>query len=115
MSANESGRLQTKMFYHEYRKAVSYAQENADAPIPSFKTLSEWEPVKSTKIDICVRICQHYLSRDDVPDVAFDDGEPIFPPLPPHDAQKPFTQLRKILVYSESPNMTTLIQNVSAN
>jgi len=101
-----------KKFYHEYRKAVSYAQDNPDDPLPVFTSLSEWEPVKSTKMDVCVRICKHYLSCDDILNVEFVDGSPVFPELPPTEAPKPFTANRKILIYSESPNVTTLLQNV---
>jgi hypothetical protein len=131
ISANETGQLQTrvrqqysspllypdtprKKFYHEYRKAVSYGQEDPNAPLPVFASLAEWERSKSTKLDVCVRICRHYLSRDDVLDVEFADGVVIFPELPPSEARKKFTNNRKILIYSESPNVTILIQNVSS-
>jgi len=99
-----------KKFYHEYRGAVSYAQDDPDAPLPTFKSLSEWEPVKSTKMDVCAKICRHYLSRDDIPDVEFVDGHVLIPELLPVGT---VTTERKILIFSESPVMTTLLQNVS--
>src|SRR5262245_54061079 len=69
--------------------------------------------MRSTKMDACARICRHYLSRDDVLDVEFIDGRCVFSDLPPTEAAKPFTTDRKILIYSESPDVTTLLQNVS--
>ena len=80
-------------------------------PNPKFKGLDEWEPVKSTKMDACARICQHYLTQDDVEDVTFEDGSPIL------DSSKPAGGLssttRRILIYAEFPSMTPLLRNVS--
>jgi hypothetical protein len=108
-----NAKLILKKFYHEYRGAVSYAQEDPDAPLLKFTSLSEWEPVKSTKMVVCAKICQHYLSRDNVPDVEFVNGHVLIPILPPAAVDEAITRQRKILIYSESPIMTTLLQNVS--
>lgn len=132
-SANETGKFQTKVnnrvsnrplfgliifisqkFYLEYRTAVGYAKKDPSSNNPIFKSLEEWEPVKSTKMDVCARICRHYLQQDDVPDVEFQDGQVIFPTL----AQKPgepgetASRTRKILIYAEFPSMTGILQNV---
>ena len=129
MSSNETGQLRTRVsilasqqslfpnevslqkFYHEYRTAVSYAQENADDPLPVFKTVDEWNPRKSTKMDVCARVCQHYLSGDDVPDVTFVDGNLVLPGVNLASVER--QQQRKILIYSESPSVTVLLKNVS--
>jgi TATA-binding protein-associated factor len=63
-------------------------------------------------MDVCAKICQHYLSRDDVPDVEFVDGYATFPAIPATQIQAPFTIERKILIYSESPSVTVLLMNV---
>ncbi|KAF8510670.1 hypothetical protein BU17DRAFT_69955 [Hysterangium stoloniferum] len=104
LSANEMGILQTKKFYYEYRSAVSYAQEDTEAQLPEFQTLGDWEPVKSTKMDVCAKICKHYLSDDNIPDVEFNEGVPIFPGL-----EVPSQIMNsRILIYSESPMMLEL-------
>ncbi|KAF8523869.1 P-loop containing nucleoside triphosphate hydrolase protein [Hysterangium stoloniferum] len=108
LSANETGKLQTKKFYYEYRSAVSYAQEDTEAQLPEFQTLGDWEPVKSTKMDVYAKICKHYLSDDNIPDVEFNEGIPIFPRLEvPSQIMN-----RRILIYSESPIVTRLLRNV---
>ena len=53
-----------------------------DKSIPVLKSLEQWEPVKSTKIDVCTHICKHLLTHDDAPDISFQDGLPVFPPMP---------------------------------
>ncbi|KAF8869930.1 SNF2 family N-terminal domain-containing protein [Infundibulicybe gibba] len=91
-SANESGKFRTSKFYLEYRSAVSFAKKDPTSLTPTFNSLDEWEPVKSTKMDACARICHHYLS--------------------PGHAQGPSTTNRKILIYSEFPSMTKLLRNI---
>ncbi|GLB36948.1 putative aortic smooth muscle cell differentiation [Lyophyllum shimeji] len=101
----------TEAFYLEYRRAVAYAMENPNEPWPSFQTLETWLEAKSTKMDTCARICKHYLARDDVQDVSFADGQPIFPEIvavPKEQVQ----QTRRILIYSEFASMAPLLQNV---
>lgn len=68
-------------------------------------------PKKSTKMDICARVCQHYLSGDNVQDIEFVDGKLVLPKVdhPPVEQK----QERKILIYSESPSVTVLLKNVS--
>lgn len=61
-------------------------------------------------MDVCARICQHYLSGDNVPDIEFVDGKPVFPEVVPKIGEQ---QQRKILIYSESPSVTVLLKNVS--
>lgn len=64
----------------------------------------------STKMDVCARICAHYLAHDDVGDVSFVDGKPVFPDtsVPPQAPQ----QKRRIVIYSEFSSMAPLLQNV---
>jgi hypothetical protein len=65
-------------------------------------------------MDVCAKICRHYLSRDDVADVDFKDGQLVLPALDPSASGKPFTQNRRILIYSEFPSMAPILRNVSA-
>jgi hypothetical protein len=58
--------------------AVGYAKEDSTTIWPSFKTLNEWRPVKSMKMDVCAKLCAHYLTHDKVEDVSFVDGQPVF-------------------------------------
>jgi hypothetical protein len=92
---------------------VCYAKEDGDAPNPVFQTLDEWLPVRSTKMDVCAKVCTHYLSADSVLDVEFVDGQAVFPPTGASSGL--VTQERKILIYAEFPSMTPLLQNVSTH
>jgi hypothetical protein len=84
----------------EYRTAVGYAKKDPASNNPVFKSLEEWNPVKSTKMDVCARICRHYLQADSVPDVEFKDGQVIFPTFVPQKAGEPVSNARKILIYA---------------
>jgi len=93
--------------------AVIFAREMTDEKledIPIFKLLSEWELLKSTKIDACAQLCLHFLARDDAPDPIFEDGKLTFPPMP---SSTPFTQTQKILIYQEFPSLGSVLRNVS--
>ncbi|KAF9033680.1 hypothetical protein BDP27DRAFT_1374971 [Rhodocollybia butyracea] len=81
ISGNNTGKFQTKKFYLEYWLCVAYAKSDPNSPNPNFKSLAEWKNIKSTKMDICAKICAYYLNRDDVPDVTFTDGKLIFPKI----------------------------------
>lgn len=62
-------------------------------------------------MDVCARICVHYLARDDVPDVSFADGQPVFPKIVAISPEK-IQKTRRIIIYSEFPSMAPLLQNV---
>ncbi|KAF9443968.1 hypothetical protein P691DRAFT_808051 [Macrolepiota fuliginosa MF-IS2] len=105
---SSNSRIHTKKFYLEYRTAVGYAKKDAADPWPNFTSRQEWEPLKSTKMDVCARLCEHYLKHDDIADVAFEDGQPIFPEIP----TGPVCRTRHIIIYAEFPSMAPLLQNV---
>ncbi|KAJ3557756.1 hypothetical protein NP233_g11663 [Leucocoprinus birnbaumii] len=108
----DDARIHTKTFYLEYRITVTFARREGDTgPLPVFKTLEEWYPEKSTKMDACGRITAHYLLDDRVPDVICEDGEIMFPDVPQEFKDHPL-QTRRIIIYSEFPSMTPLLQNV---
>ncbi|KAF9444080.1 hypothetical protein P691DRAFT_678274 [Macrolepiota fuliginosa MF-IS2] len=111
LSSSSSTTMQTKKFYLEYRTAVGYAKEDPADPWPTFKTREEWDPVKSTKMDVCGRISFHYLTRDDVPDVEFHDGKLVLPEVPPLP-EKDIRKTRRIIIYAEFASMAPLLQNV---
>lgn len=98
-----------KKFYHEYRGAVCYAKADPGAPDPSFTTRADWDEIKSTKMDVCARICRYYLYHDDLPDIEFEDGELVLGEVP-RDLQ--LTRNRRILIYAEFPSMTPLLKRV---
>ncbi|KXN81008.1 Nuclear protein STH1/NPS1 [Leucoagaricus sp. SymC.cos] len=102
--------MHTKKFYLEYRLAVGYAKEDPADLWPSFKTLDEWIPRRSTKMDVCAKICAHYLTHDDVGHVSFLDGEPVFPSTDADSTN--LLKTRRILIYAEFPSMAPLLQNV---
>jgi hypothetical protein len=91
----------------------SKEDEDKNKPcIPVFKTLQQWEPVKSTKMDTCAKICRHMLTRDDVPAVIFKEGQAIFPQIPtpiPGRVKKE----TKILIYQEFTSLGPLLRNVT--
>lgn len=68
-------------FYLEYYLAVRYVKKDAANLWPTFKSLEEWEPLKSMKMDTCVKLCKHYLMHDNVSNVTFEEGKPVFPSL----------------------------------
>jgi hypothetical protein len=100
-------------FYIEHRMCVGFARLKLEDPIPEFKTLEEWEEKKSTKIDICARMCRHLLSHDDAPKMVFGNGTVVFPPVPPSQPGKKVPQTVKILIYQEFPSLGPLLRNVS--
>jgi len=62
-------------------------------------------------MDVCAQICAHYLTHDDIDDVSFIDGQPVFPTT----AASPKGQVRRtrrIIIYSEFASMAPLFQNV---
>lgn len=121
--ANSTAKYSTRNFYLDYRISVGYAKDESEdqskddkdgirALAPTFTSLKEWEPKKSTKMDTCAKICRHMLTRDDVPDVIFEEGQAIFPPIPPNppDGGKKET---KILIYQEFTSLRPLLRNVT--
>lgn len=102
-------------FYLEYRMALGFAKADPDddsVRIP--KSLEEWERVKSTKIDVCARICKHLLTRDDAPDISFEDGVPVFPPIPEVQPGEVISREHRILIYQEFIAHGPLLSAVSA-
>ena len=93
--------------------ALGYPKESEHSEIPTFKTLAEWEPKKSTEFDVCAAVCRHLLTQDDAPDVEFVDGIAIYPPLPEHPTIQGARRHRRILIYQEFSSMSNLLQNVS--
>jgi hypothetical protein len=92
--------------------SVGFARLRLDEKIPVFNSLEEWEPVKSTKMDICAKMCSHLLSSDDAPDMDFCNGTVTFPPLPTPNTGERVTQETKILIYQEFPSLGPLLRNV---
>ena len=101
----------SQKFYLEYRLAVGYAKADPASLLPMFPDLSQWYPMKSTKMDVCARICAHYLTDDHVPDISFDNGEVHFPTIPGQCQDFP-ERSRRIIIYAEFPSMAPLLQNV---
>ncbi|KIJ48121.1 hypothetical protein M422DRAFT_248305 [Sphaerobolus stellatus SS14] len=71
-----------KEFYLDHRLSVGYAMDRIEDELPTFNTLEEWEAKKSTKFDICARLCKYILSHDGVPLPHFVDGQVEFPLIP---------------------------------
>ncbi|KAJ3885134.1 P-loop containing nucleoside triphosphate hydrolase protein [Lentinula edodes] len=111
-TGNEAGKFTTRKFYMEYRLTLCFPKTDPGSPNPDFESIDQWNRIKSTKMDVCAQICQHYLLGDDVPDVEFIDGKPVFPKPNPSDGPKGPSKTRKILIYSEFPSMTSLLVKV---
>ncbi|KXN85122.1 Chromodomain-helicase-DNA-binding protein 1-like protein [Leucoagaricus sp. SymC.cos] len=89
--------------------AVGYAKEDVSGVWPIFQSLEEWEPKKSTKMDICAHICAYYLLHDEVDDISFEDGEPIFPDVVNDPS---ISRDRRIIVYAEFPSLVPTLVSV---
>jgi TATA-binding protein-associated factor len=63
-------------------------------------------------MDVTARIASYYLSSDNVPDVEFKNGEPVFAAMAQPQPGQIVPKNRKILIYSEFPSMTGLLRNV---
>lgn len=104
----------SRSFYLEHRMAIGYARYNLDEKIPKFESLEDWEPIKSTKMDVCARMCQHLLSRDDAPEITVENGQIVIPPLPSLQPGEPCSQTSKILISQQFPSLGGLLRNVCA-
>ncbi|KAF9455402.1 P-loop containing nucleoside triphosphate hydrolase protein, partial [Collybia nuda] len=99
-SSNGLLTIVSRSFYIEHRMAMGFARTDLTVPPPIFKTLEEWEKVKSTKIDTCARLCKYLLSRDDAPQPTVENGQIHFPELPPLQPGQVVTNTLRILVFS---------------
>lgn len=93
--------------------AVGYARDNPNDEIPYFQTLAQWVPLKSTKMDMCARMCVHLLSRDDAPPLVFEGGSVTFNPIPETQPGEIIKRDTKIVIYQEFTCLGSLLQNVS--
>jgi hypothetical protein len=91
---------------------ATYPRRSLTDPIPRFKTLEEWQSQKSTKVDVCARMCLHLTSRDDAPSMVFQDGSVIFPEVPNPLPGELVSQTTKILVYEGFASFGPLVRNV---
>lgn len=91
---------------------VGFARLSLTETIPRFNHLSEWEQHKSTKFDICAQMCRHLLSRDDAPEMLFENGTVIFPAVPDPQPGEVISRTTKILIYQEFPFLGPLLHNV---
>ena len=62
-------------------------------------------------MDVCAQLCVHYLTHDEVDDVSFVDGKPVFPEIAVTQGQ-PLQKARHIIIYQEFSSMALLLQNV---
>lgn len=104
----------SRSFYIEHRMCVGFARLDLEETIPTFESLEQWEEQKSTKLDTCARICRHLLASDNAPDILIENGNAIFPPIPPPTAGEQVSQQDKILIYQEFPSLGPLLRNVSS-
>jgi hypothetical protein len=89
-----------------------YPRSSLQEKIPTFSSLEEWQAKKSTKVDICARMCLHLLSRDDAAPMIFSEGTVFFPETPPPAPGKAISQDSKILIYQEFPSFGPLVRTV---
>jgi hypothetical protein len=89
-----------------------YPRATLKESLPTFSSLESWREKKSTKIDICARMCLHLLSRDDASPMRFEDGTINFPESPQPAPGEPPSYNNKILIYHEFPSFGPLIRSV---
>lgn len=96
----------------EKPKANDKSKDESESSVPEFTTLQQWEPVKSTKMDTCAKICQYMLTRDNLPEPIFKGGQVIFPDIP---RTSPTIEKKetKILIYQEFTSLRPLLRNVT--
>jgi TATA-binding protein-associated factor len=92
--------------------SATYPRLSLTDKIPRFKTREDWESRKSTKVDICARMCFHLLSRDDAPRMIFEDGAVIFPEVPKPMPGERVSQELKIVIYQEFSSFGPLVRDV---
>jgi hypothetical protein len=63
-------------------------------------------------MDACAKICRYYLYEDGVEPISFEGGRVVFPPVYKYNPSTGNTRNRRILIYSEFPTKTKLLQNV---
>ncbi|TFK31185.1 P-loop containing nucleoside triphosphate hydrolase protein, partial [Crucibulum laeve] len=102
----------TQKFYLEYRMSFLYPQEDSSQELPDFQSLDEWKSKKSTKLDAFIRIVQHYLIRDDVPHVSFEDGKLVVPDIPSLSPGQIISQTNRVCAYLEFVSFRLLIEKV---
>lgn len=112
-TANGALKILSRSFYIDHKKSATFARKNLDDEIPIFKTLEDWEKMKSTKVDTCARLAQHLLVRDDAPEIILENGTVMFPPFPNLNPGEIVKQETKILIYQEYPSLGSLLRNVS--
>ena len=56
---------------------------------------------------------RHILTRDDAPQISFEDGVAIFPPMPALQPGQVVAKNTKVLIYQEFPSFSGLLRNVS--
>lgn len=111
--AQSVSRIVSSNFYIEVRMGVCWPRRSLAEKIPRFTTREAWLLCKSTKFDICARMCEHLLTHDDVPDMLFQDGTAVFPEIPEPRIGQKITCDRKIILYQEFPSLGGLLRNVS--
>ena len=62
-------------------------------------------------MDVCAKVCVHYLTHDKVDDVSFVDGQLVFPKITVTPGQ-PLQKMRQIIIFQEFSSMAQLLQNV---
>ena len=58
-------------------------------------------------------MCLHLLSRDDAPEMIFEDGQVIFPHIPALRHGEELSKETKIVIYQEFTSFGPLLRNVS--
>ena len=114
LSSCSTAKVFSSTFYLPSRMGAVYLRLSLKGKIPRFATLEDWEKRKSTKVDICSKICLHILSRDDAPMMEFKDGQVFFPKVPPPAPGESVSRLDKILIYLDFASFGPLLCNVCA-
>jgi SNF2 family DNA or RNA helicase len=109
-----TNKIITRGFYIEYRLSLIFARSDSKAPLPRITSLEQWAEIKSTKLDMAARLCQYFLTRDDLPLPTFANGSIDFPAIPPAKNGFKTTKDSKIVVFTEFPSMLSLFIDVSA-
>ena len=99
-------------FYLASRMGATYPRLSLEEKIPRFQTREDWDSRKSTKVDMCARMCSHLITRDDAPSMIFEDGKIIFPEVPKPLPGEQISQQLKIVIFEDFASFGPMVRDV---
>ncbi|KAL0952272.1 hypothetical protein HGRIS_006562 [Hohenbuehelia grisea] len=103
-------------FWIHYQLGLIFLKDPEDLSdgYPELSDMEEYNPLRSTKLDVLCDLLQHLLSDDTrhFPSYSVEEKKIVFPALPPAPENGVRPQSRKVLVYHEFPTMLRPILSI---